>query len=89
MAGLPLPISRADLGPPKRVGVRVRARVRVRSGVGLVWAPQTSLCADLHIGNRHTQIAMNLRANPNSLARRCNFMGAGISIVQIQPRKRM
>ena len=55
-AGLPLPTSRADLEPPKGMWLRVGlGRVRVRSGVGLIWAPNMSFCENLHIvGSFHT-----------------------------------
>ena len=39
---------------PQRVGVRVRVRDRVRSGVGFVWTAQPSFCGDLHTGSRYT-----------------------------------
>ena len=60
--------------PPKgRVGITVG----VRSGVGLLWAPQPSFSADtLHIGSRHIHKSlMNLRANPNSLGTRVQLRG--------------
>ena len=40
-----------------------RVRVRVRSGVGLTWAPHI----DMHMGSRYVYIASKLGANVKSL----------------------
>ena len=79
-----LPTSRADLDPTKGwVGVRVR--VRVGSGMGSGWSGQRNrrfvrTCA---YGAAIHKSLFNSRANPNSLARTCNFAGAGYNAFEI------
>ena len=65
---------REQTSSPPRVGVRVR--VRVRSGVGLIWAAQPSFCADLHKGSRHSKTATCIEFTCKKSKKPCNFAGA-------------
>ena len=55
----------------------VGVRVRIRSEVGLVWAPQPSFVRTCTWGAAIHKSLLNLRADLKNLARTCNFAGAG------------
>ena len=55
-------------------GVKGTVMVRVKSRVGLVRAAQPSFFADLHMGSRHTLIAIEFTRKSNE---RCTFVNFG------------